>query len=136
MRRVGLHIPAIALVQFALEALFVERGGPRVWYSLCRLRRFLLHYLIEGVEFAYFVPALVRHLDVLTAHQHHITDVEKVNPIKSIGPPRTKLSRQLGRLRYAELVSLRLSIHVVIAFEALDFLDGLEAQLQVFDHVR
>ena len=87
----------------------------------------MLHYLVEGVEFANLVPAFVRHLYVLTAHQHYITDVEKVNPIKSIGPPRAKLSGQLGRLRYAELISLRLSVHVVITFEALDFFDGLEA---------
>jgi hypothetical protein len=87
----------------------------------------VLHYLFKGIEFADLVPAFMRHLNVLSTHEHHISNVEEVNPIQPIGSSRAKFSRKFRWLRYTKLVSLRLSVHVVVSFETLDFFDGLEA---------
>ena len=96
----------------------------------------MLHYLLEGVELADFIPTLVGHLNVLPSHEHHVADVEEVDPVETVLPPRSCLPWQLGRLRDSELVPLCLPVHVEITLQPFDFFDGLEAQFQILDDQR
>lgn len=72
-------------------------------------------------------------MDVLATHQHDVANVEEIYPVESVGPPRAELTRKLRRLRYTQLIPLSLPVHVVVTFQALYFLDGLEAELQVLN---
>ena len=47
----------------------------------------MLHDLLKVVELTYLVPALVRDLDVLATHEHHVADVEEVDPVQAVLAP-------------------------------------------------
>ena len=68
----------------------------------------------------------MRHLDVLTSHQHDVTNVEEVYPVESIA----FLALRWHVLSNPQLISLRASIHVGVFLESINLFNADKAHLE------
>ena len=92
LRRAGVEVSTTLLIKLIFKISFGQAIswplgiGPELTSAQKLWLRFQLHDLFESIVFTDLVPPLVGDLDVLTAHQHHVTDVEEINPVQTVAP--------------------------------------------------